>query len=51
MAKKEATITGATILGILIWIYRINEICKSIFVPLLIVTIICLLVASNWLAT
>ena len=45
MAKKEATITGATVLGILILIYLINEICKAIFVPLLIITIIGLVVA------
>ena len=45
MAKKETAITGATILGILILIYLINEICKAIFVPLLIITIIGLVVA------
>lgn len=45
MVKKETTITGATVLGILILIYLINEICKTIFVPLLIITIICLIVA------
>jgi len=45
MVKKEATITGATVLGILILIYLINEICKAIFVPLLIITIIGLVIA------
>lgn len=45
MAKKETAITGATVLGMLILIYLINEICKAIFVPLLIITIMGLVVA------
>src|SRR3989338_1515023 len=45
MAKKEITITGGTILVILILIYIINEICKTIFLPLLILSIIGLIVA------
>lgn len=45
MVKKEASITGASILGILILIYFINQICIAIFKPLLIISIIGLIIA------
>ena len=40
MAKEQTTITGLTVMGILILIYLINQLCKILFKPLLIITII-----------
>ena|SRR3989344_1888282 len=45
MAKKKAAITGGTILTILILIYQINTICKAIFIPLIILSIISFIIA------
>ena len=46
MAKKETAIGGGTVLAILIAIYFINQICMTVFVPLIILSVVALIVAG-----